>query len=86
MELLAEAAADPNGVVMSLATLGGRHLQTNKKAFVEPGNPRSEARGLAALRELVREGLLEPRGSKGEVYAVTTEGYRVSDEIRLARK
>jgi len=85
-ELLVEAARDPHGRVMSIASLQGRHVQTNQKAFVEPGNPRSEAKGLAALRELAKEGLLEPLGSKGEVYAVTADGYRVADEIRLARK
>ena len=83
--LLVEAAADPHGTVISVATFGGRHLQTNGKALVEPGNPRSEARGIAALRELVNAGLLEPTGSKGETYQVTSDGYRVADEIRLAQ-
>jgi hypothetical protein len=85
-ELLVEAAVDRNGRVLSLATLTGRHLETNQKEFIEQGNPRSEARWLAALRELVGEGFLEPRGTKGEVFVVTADGYRVADGLRRLRK
>jgi hypothetical protein len=82
MELLLGATTDPNGVVTSVSTFAGWHLQTNGKEFVEPNNPLSEAKWLAALRELMKEELLEPRGSKGEIYAVTPKGRRLADMIR----
>jgi hypothetical protein len=32
----------------------------------------------------VQQGLIEGRGRKGEVFAVTAEGFRIADEVRTA--
>ena len=80
-DLLVEATADRNGTIGMAATMHGLFLQTNGKDFVKPDNARSEAKGRAAIRELIQLGLIEDRGHKGEVFRVTAEGYRVADEI-----
>jgi hypothetical protein len=80
-ELLNSAASASDGVVMQLNTLDGLYVQANDRNHVEPGNPRSEARWRAALRELVDAGLLEDRLGVGEVYNVTESGYRVSSTL-----
>lgn len=80
--LLVEAAQDSTGTVMKLAYIGGFTVQTNKKQFVEPGNPRSRAAWEGAISELVRYGLLEARGYKGEVFGVTRRGYELADMLK----
>ena len=77
-ELLAEAAKDGQGVIMSLQTLQGSHVQTNGREFVE-GGPRSEAQWRGAVAELHRLGLLEDRAGKNEVFFVTDAGYRTAE-------
>jgi predicted nucleotide-binding protein len=81
-DLLSEAAQDKNGMIMSLPTMGGRIIQTNDRGFVEPGDPRSEARWKGAVDELHRLGLIEDRGHKREAFAVTNDGYRVAEHLR----
>jgi hypothetical protein len=81
-ELLIEAAADRNGTITMSRTLHGLFLKTNGREIVTPANPRSEARGRSAVRELVQHGLIEDRGHKGEVFGVTAEGYRAADHLK----
>jgi hypothetical protein len=78
-ELLREATKDATGTIMCLAMMGGSCVQTNGKAFTEPGNARSEARGRGALKELQNLDLIEDRSYKGEVFSVTDAGYRVAE-------
>ena len=81
-DLLIEAAQDTNGMIMNSPTMGGRIIQTNGRGFVEPGDPRSEARWRGAVNELHRLGLIEDRGYKGEAFAVTDDGYRAAEFLR----
>lgn len=81
--LLVEASQDQFGTVMKLAFIGGFQIQTNGKQFVEPGDARSRAAWEGAIESLCREGLLDERGHKGEIFQVTDEGYRVADLLRL---
>ena len=54
MELLIEAVQEPSGAVACYGTLDfGQHVQANNREFVDPRNPRSEARWLGAVEELV---------------------------------
>lgn len=80
-ELLLEATQDANGMIMSLGTMGGRVIQTNNRAFVEAGNPRSEARWKAAIEELRRMDLVEDRTHAGEAFFVTDTGYQFADHL-----
>lgn len=80
-ELLIEASQDSNGVIMSLETMEGSHVQTNERNFAS-GEARSAAQWKSAVTELNRLGLTEDRGGKGEVFFVTDEGYRVADLLK----
>jgi hypothetical protein len=79
--LLVEASQDRHGVVLMVRTMGGLIVQANGKQLVEAAAPRVEAGWQAAVRLLLQVGLLEPRGAKGEVFALTAEGYRVADGL-----
>jgi len=81
-DLLIEAAKDGSGIILCVAVIGGYHVQTNGKDFVEQGNPRSEARWRGAVAELRDKGLIDDRSYKGEVFAMTDEGYRVADLLQ----
>lgn len=81
--LLVEAAEDSSGHVLKVSFIGGFHVQTNGKQFVEEKDPRSRAAWEQAVDQLCNLGLLQERGYKGEVFAITAEGYRVADAIRL---
>ncbi len=81
--LLLEASEDRSGTVMKLAFIGGFHVQTNGKQFVEAGNPRSRAAWEGAIEQLCNLQLLQERGYKGEVFGITADGYRIADVIRL---
>jgi hypothetical protein len=80
--ILLEAADDRNGIVLMTRTFDGLILQANGKQLAERKNPRSEAIWQGAMRKLLQLGLFESRGAKGEVYGITSEGYRVADELR----
>ncbi len=84
-EILFEAAADPSGVIMKLAFIGGRFIQTNGKKFGESKDRRSEARWEHGLEQLISEGLVKERGHKGEIFEVTARGYDLADVVRSER-
>lgn len=79
-ELLVEASKDTQGIIMSLQTLQGSHVQTNGREFVQ-GGARGEAQWRSAVAELDRLGLVEDRAGKREVFFVTDEGYRVAELV-----
>ncbi len=81
-DLLLEAVQDAGGTIMSLATIGGDHVATNGRDFVETGNARSAALWRGAVDELEGLGLIEDRTGKGELYFVTDAGYRIGDLLR----
>lgn len=85
-QLLIEAAADKNGTILMSRTMSGLFLQTNGRQMCERQDPRSEAKWQGAIRELVQQGLIEGRGHKGEVFNVTSEGFRVADELQAKPK
>jgi hypothetical protein len=83
--LIRQATADPHGQVMMIRTTAGLFVQTNKRQFTEPKNAHSEATWQGAVRELLQKGLLENEGSNGEVFSVTTEGYRAADDLKSSQ-
>lgn len=82
--LLHEATQDQQGIVLKLAVMGGPYIQTNGKNFVEPNNPRSRATWEGVIKELCQHDLLEPRGSKGQVFGVTRLGYEIAPLLLTA--
>jgi len=82
-DLLLEAAADKNGVVLRVKTRGGLTIQANGKNLVTtPKDARCQALWEAALNELRQNGLLEGRGQKGQVFGVTRDGYELADRLK----
>jgi hypothetical protein len=64
------AAQDYNGTIMSLGSLAGRIIQTNNRGFVEPGDPRSEARWKGAITELQQRDLIEDRATRERLFSL----------------
>ena len=78
-KILKAASKDRSGRIMVLRHLGGTLVQTNGQSFSKEGDARSEALWEGAVAELEREMLVEDRGHKREVFAVTSRGYQVAD-------
>lgn len=81
-ELLIEAAASQDGVVIRIETLGSFTIKTNNKTFVEQGNPRSKAAWVGAIKQLCQYDLLEEQGDKGTIFNVTHEGYQLAEQLK----
>jgi hypothetical protein len=80
--ILIEASQDDRGTIWKPRSRKGLVIQTAGKDLVENQDPRTNARWEAALRELQDNGLIQDRGGRGEVFAVTDEGYRVADLLK----
>ena len=81
--LLKEASMDNHGTILYIHTLGGVDLQTNGKNLITEKSPRQIAQWESALNELLNEDLIAEKGHKGEIFQVTSMGYKVSDMIEL---
>ncbi len=81
-ELLIEASQSPDGRITSSKTSRGLTIQTNQKGFVGERNARLEAIWEDALNQLVENSLIEDKGYKGEVFAVTRLGYEYADTLK----
>ena len=79
-EEILKAAAETGGHVMMLRHMGGTVVQAGGRNFAE-GGQREAARWSAAVQGLVAAGLLETRGVKGEVFAVTHAGYQLAEAL-----
>ena len=82
-ELLLEAANAHDGSILSLQAMAGRIIQANGKQFGRNRDARSQAEWKSALDELEGQQLVEARGSKREIFSLTTAGYAVVDRLRL---
>jgi len=80
-ELLREVSQDPNGRAMKLSYIGGFAIQTNQKTLNSDQSPRTRATWEAAFEQLISYGLLDERGTSGEVFALNLKGYKVADLI-----
>ncbi len=80
--MLIEASQDQDGKLFNSRSMHGVTIQTGGRNLLEQQNPRDVARFESALRELKKHGLLQDRGHRGEVFAVTDEGYRVADLLK----
>ncbi|KRW65151.1 hypothetical protein AO735_08560 [Pseudomonas sp. TTU2014-096BSC] len=79
--LLKEACADSHGFIMHIRYIGGTDIQTNGKNLIASLNPREVAKWEGALNELLELGYVTRRGSKGESYQVTNQGYTFADTL-----
>ena len=77
--VLREAAQDDRGTIFRSRTMRGLTIQTDGMNLIESRDVRDEAKWEAAIRELQERGFIQDRGTKGEVFAVTNEGYEIAD-------
>jgi hypothetical protein len=75
-ELLKEDALD--GEIMSLGYLGGKSIQTNGKNYTGSADRRERAKWEGAVDELEENGYIKAKGSKREIFAVTSKGYNAA--------
>lgn len=80
--LLLEASEDSYGRIMKLSFQGGFEIQTNRKRLNENITPRTAALWESTFKSLLSKDLIEEKGYKGEMYALTLLGYRVSDLLK----
>jgi hypothetical protein len=85
IELLLEAAKDPNGRILRLDNMGASFVRTNNRQFIEQGNMRSVAQWRDAVTELELARLIEDESFEGQVYRVTNAGYGVADILGLKK-
>jgi hypothetical protein len=81
-KILEAAADDPNGTILNIRTNVGPVIKSNSKVLFEPGDRRVDAKWEAGLKILVNNGYLEERGSKGEVFVITNDGYDMNDRLK----
>ena len=84
--LLVESAVGEHGVILKIATLGGRFMQINGKTFGEQGDRRSAARWERALNQLVAADLVIARGNKDQVFEMTDLGYQIADYLSAGKQ
>jgi len=84
--LLVEAAQDKNGMILKLATLGGRYIQSRGKTFGDPSDRRSSAKWEYALEQLVSAGFVLARGHKDQVFELSEPGYRMAEYLEGREK
>jgi hypothetical protein len=80
--LLLESVQDHDGHILKMRDRGGVTILTNGKNMVEAQDARTVARWEGAIRQLCKGGLLEGRGDKGQVFAVTDEGYVLAETLK----
>ncbi|MCC6246190.1 MAG: DUF4062 domain-containing protein [Rubrivivax sp.] len=81
LNVLSEAAKDPNGAVLMVEYLAGMAVQTNGLSLVPEGDHRISAAYRDAVETLVELEYLREVGSKGEVFEVTHTGYQAADRL-----
>lgn len=79
--LLKQGSIDRHGVIMHMKYLSGVRLQVNGKNYITSNEQRVIALWEGALEMLINMGLIKDSGHKGEVYQLTSEGYRVADML-----
>lgn len=83
-ELLMEAAKDRKGQILVFNMMGGSWIQTNGQKLGLSDDPRTQAKWKHGIEQLIDGGYLEPRGLKGEVFAVTALGYDLSEQLHAS--
>ena len=82
MELLWNAAKDPDGELLHSETLDGEDLRSNGKHFLAEADRRTAAEWIGALRNLDNKALIEALGEDRDFFQVTAEGYAVADHLQ----
>ncbi len=81
IELLWNAAKDPDDDLLHSNTFEGEGIRTNGKHFLLDVDKRTAAEWLTAFHRLEDRGLIEPLSEEQSFYKVTGEGYAAADEL-----
>jgi len=81
-QLLVEASKDKHGDILKSRSAGGTAIKTNGKNMIPSQEARIVAKWEHALNELLGNRLIEERGTRGEIFAVTHEGYEYADKLQ----
>tara|TARA_R110002110_G_scaffold14698_1_gene67577 strand:- start:120 stop:908 length:789 start_codon:yes stop_codon:yes gene_type:complete len=79
-EILKAASENSNGTIIKPQSIGSRSIQAGSKSLGSDSS-RDFSKYDAALEELVAAGLVKPQGVKGEMFALTHEGWQVADAL-----
>jgi hypothetical protein len=84
-QLIIESSKDKTGYILKIRTSGGNIIQTNGKNLISsPKDPRVVAKWEYAIKELLENVLIEGKGNKGEVFALTHKGYEYADRLKIS--
>ncbi len=84
--LLVEVSKDDRGVLAMGKSSLGFDLTAHGVQLVDGTDPRVEAAYREAVNDLVSRRLFEPRGTKGESFALTNRGWKLADELAGGRR
>jgi len=82
IEIIKLAGAS-DGNIMKIQHLAGLLLQVGGENL-DTSTPRQQAKYTSALDELLDNGLIEAKGSKGQIYDLTKAGWDTYDQIQVA--
>lgn len=79
--LLRAGASAKNGMIMTLRTMSGYHVQAGNDQLFDGQNPREEARWRSAVNQLNSYGLIEDVNGKGEIFRLSDSGYEAAEKL-----
>lgn len=80
--MIVEISKDKHGMLLYARTSSGTSFQAHGVNLCPDQSPRTVARWNAALKQLVRHDILEPRGQQGAVFALTAQGFEIADALQ----
>lgn len=80
-ELLVKTSKDPRGTVIKVRYIGGFDIQTNGNNLNTDDSPKTWANWDAAFEQLLAYDLIKDNGTKGEVYSLTMNGYKLAEYL-----
>ena len=83
--LLKGASMDKSGIVIKSRTLDGTSVETNGMILVNSDDRRDIVKWENAIDSLVSKGLLIDKKHKGEIFEISSAGYKVADSIRAEK-
>lgn len=81
--MILEVSQDPRGMLLYFTTNQGTHFEAHGANLCPDQSPRTIARWKATMDELVANGILEPRGYKGDAFALRPKAYDIADILRV---
>ncbi len=75
-------AANSNGQIIRVVTLGGTSISAAGKQFMKDNSPRETAIWQEALDTLVSWGWVKASGSKGQIFEVTGTGFKKAEWLK----